>query len=59
MSSEPAPDLSGIIRAGDGIILGQACAEPQALSRALVAQRASFAGASVFLGVNYAGIIRP
>jgi len=52
------PDLTGIIRAGDGIILGQACAEPQTLSQALVAQRAAFSGARLFLGVNYAGIVR-
>jgi acetyl-CoA hydrolase len=50
-------DLARFIRPGDGIVLGQACAEPQALSRALVAQRPAFSGAGVFLGVNYAGII--
>jgi len=53
------PELSGIIRAGDGVILGQACAEPQTLAEALVAQRAAFSGASLFLGVNYAGVVRP
>ena len=52
-------DLAHFIRPGDGIILGQACAEPQSLAEALVAQRAAFSGASVFLGVNYAGIVRP
>jgi acetyl-CoA hydrolase len=52
-------DLARFIRPGDGIILGQACAEPQSLSEALVAQRAAFSGASVFLGVNYAGVLRP
>jgi acetyl-CoA hydrolase len=52
-------DLARFIRPADGIILGQACAEPQCLSAALVAQRAAFSGASVFLGVNYAGILRP
>jgi acyl-CoA hydrolase len=52
-------DLARFVRPGDGIVLGQACAEPQTLSAALVAQRAKFSGASVFLGVNYAGIIRP
>src|SRR3990172_9895154 len=54
-----APDLARFIRPGDGIVLGQACAEPQSLAEALVAQRAAFSGASVFLGVNYAGIVRP
>jgi acyl-CoA hydrolase len=53
------PDLAGIIRAGDGIVAGQACAEPQTLMEALVAQRAAFSGARLFLGVNYAGIVRP
>jgi acyl-CoA hydrolase len=52
-------ELEHFIRPGDGIVLGQACAEPQTLSAALVEQRAKFSGASVFLGVNYAGIIRP
>jgi acetyl-CoA hydrolase len=52
-------DLARFIRPGDGIVLGQACAEPQSLSAALVAQRAAFSGAKLFLGVNYAGIIRP
>src|SRR6185436_6513649 len=53
------PDLERFIRPGDGIVLGQACAEPQTLSAALVAQRAAFSGACLFLGVNYAGIVRP
>jgi acetyl-CoA hydrolase len=52
-------ELARFIRPGDGVVLGQACAEPQTLSEALVAQRAAFSGASVFLGVNYAGIVRP
>ena len=54
-----APDLARFVRPGDGIVLGQACAEPQTLSAALVAQRAAFPGTSLFLGVNYAGIVRP
>ena len=54
-----APDLTGILRAGDGVILGQACAEPLTLSEALVAQRTAFPGVQLFLGVNYAGVIRP
>ena len=52
-------ELARFIRPGDGIVLGQACSEPQTLSAALVAQRAAFSDASVFLGVNYAGIIKP
>jgi acetyl-CoA hydrolase len=53
------PDLTGLVRPGDGVIVGQACAEPQTLTEALAAQRASFPGARVFLGINYAGILRP
>jgi len=52
-------DLASVIRPGDGIICGQACAEPQTLMEALVAQRAAFSGAGLFLGVNYAGIVQP
>ena len=52
-------DLARFIRPGDGIVFGQACAEPQSLSEALVAQRTAYSGASVFLGVNYTGIVRP
>jgi len=54
-----ALDLSQVVRAGDGVLWGQACAEPQTLVEALVAQRAAFSGAGVFLGVNYSGIVRP
>lgn len=53
------PDLRGLIRPGDGILWGQACAEPQTLVEALVAQRAAYSGATLFLGINYAGIVRP
>jgi len=52
-------DLARHIRPGDGIVAGQACAEPQALMQALVEQRAAFAGAQLFLGVGYSGIVRP
>ena len=57
--SRGLPDLARFIRPGDGIVAGQACAEPQLLMEALVAQRAAFSGARLFLGVNYAGIIGP
>jgi len=57
--ANPSPDLTRYIRSGDGIIAGQACAEPQTLMEALVAQRASCSGARLFLGVNYAGIVKP
>lgn len=52
-------DLDKVIRPGDGIVWGQACAEPQALVEAVVAQRAAFSGARVFLGSSYSGALRP
>ena len=52
-------DLGSVIRSGDGILCGQACAEPQTLVEAAMAQRASFSGATVFLGVSYSGIVKP
>jgi len=52
-------DLSDVMRPGDGVLWGQACAEPQTLVEALVAQRAAISGASAFLGVNYTGIVKP
>jgi len=51
-------DLSQFIRPGDGVTWGQACSEPLTLTEAFVAQRAAYPGASVFLGVNYAGTVR-
>ncbi len=52
-------DLASIVRPGDGVMYGQNCAEPQTLVEALVAQRASFSGARVFLGISHSGIVRP
>jgi acyl-CoA hydrolase len=52
-------ELASVIRLRDGIIIGQACAEPQTLAEALVAQRAGLSGCRLFLGVNYSGIVRP
>ncbi|MCX7962458.1 MAG: acetyl-CoA hydrolase [Burkholderiales bacterium] len=51
--------LAEVIRAADGVLIGQASAEPQTLTEALVAGRAAYPGARLFLGVNYAGIVRP
>ena len=52
-------DLASVIRPGDGIVVGQACAEPQSLLEALVAQRAALGGCRLFLGAGYSGIVRP
>ncbi len=52
-------DLPSVVRPGDGIIIGQACAEPQTLVESLVAQREALSGCAVFLGTNYSGILKP
>jgi acetyl-CoA hydrolase len=52
-------DLSTLIRPGDGVLWGQATAEPQTLVEAFLAQRSAYPGASVFLGINYSGLVRP
>jgi acyl-CoA hydrolase len=51
--------LAQWIRPGDGVIFGQACAEPQTLVEALVAQRADYSGATLFMGVNWSGTVKP
>jgi acetyl-CoA hydrolase len=51
--------LSQWIRPGDGVVFGQATAEPQTLVEALVAQREAFAGATLFMGVNWSGTVKP
>jgi acetyl-CoA hydrolase len=56
---KPMIDLASVIRPGDGVVYGQNCAEPQTLVEALVAQRASFPGARLFLGSSYSGILKP
>jgi acyl-CoA hydrolase len=52
-------ELASVIRPGDGIICGQACAEPQTLLEALVEQRAGLSGARLFIGASYSGIVKP
>src|ERR671931_2959305 len=49
----------GVIRPGDALLWGQACAEPQTLVQALVDERASLSGCRVFLGSSYSGMVRP
>lgn len=41
------------------MVFGQACAEPRTLVESLVAQRAAFSGATLFMGVNWSGTVRP
>jgi len=51
-------DLASVVRPGDGIICGQACAEPQTLVETLAAQRERLSGCRLFLGANYSGIVK-
>jgi acetyl-CoA hydrolase len=51
-------DLASVVRPGDGIIVGQACAEPQSLLEALAAQRERLSGCKLFVGTNYSGILK-
>jgi acyl-CoA hydrolase len=55
----PSVDLSSVIRPGDGLVWGQACAEPQTLVEALIAHRAPLSGCRAFLGSSYSGLLRP
>ena len=52
-------DLASVIRPGDGILWGPACAEPRTLVEALLRERSHFSGCSVFLGSSYSGLVRP
>src|SRR5687768_13432360 len=52
-------DLGSVIRPGDGILWGQACAEPQTLVEELVSQRDRLGGVGCFLGSSYSGIVKP
>lgn len=54
-----AIDLAEAIRPGDAIVWGQACGEPQTVTEALVAQRASLGGVNVFLGAAFSQTLRP
>jgi acyl-CoA hydrolase len=52
-------DLASVIRPGDAILWGQACAEPQTLVEALVSQRSALSAVGCFLGSSYSGILKP
>jgi acyl-CoA hydrolase len=57
----PAPaaiDLSKLIRAGDTVIWGQACAEPLTLTGALAAQQHAVGPVRCFLGIGANGGVR-
>jgi len=52
-------DLRAIVRTGDTVVVGEAAAEPQTLTEALVAQRADLGRIHVFLGVGITTTFAP
>lgn len=57
--SSPQPDLARWIRPGDSIVWGQAGGEPEALTRALVAQRAQLGPLTVTVGFGLSDTLAP
>lgn len=53
-----ALDLGAIVRPGDGVMWGQADAEPVPLTRALMAQRHAIGDFKVFLGITYSDTLK-
>jgi acetyl-CoA hydrolase len=54
-----AIDLTRIVRPGDTVIWGQACAEPRTLTRALAEQRGGIGPIQCFLGITLPGAYQP
>ncbi|WP_405137786.1 acetyl-CoA hydrolase/transferase family protein [Nocardia sp. NBC_01388] len=52
-------DLGTILRAGDRIVVGQACGEPTTLIEALIAQGREIGGLSVFTATSFSGLFTP
>ncbi len=52
-------DLRAIVRSGDTVVVGEAAAEPQTLTEALVAQRADLGRIDAFLGVGISTTFAP
>ncbi|MFZ8886226.1 MAG: acetyl-CoA hydrolase/transferase family protein [Steroidobacteraceae bacterium] len=52
-------DLAEFIRAGDGLVWGQAAAEPSPLTEALVAQRHALGPIEAFIGATWSTIANP
>jgi acyl-CoA hydrolase len=52
-------DLSDFLRAGDRIVLGQACGEPTTLVEALIAQGPGIGGLEVFIATSFSGLFTP
>lgn len=52
-------EFARYVHPGSAIVMGQAAGEPTALSRALVDQRATVSGSSIFLGSAFSGTFQP
>ena len=52
-------DLSAWVRPGDGVVWGQACAEPVALTSLLASQAADIGPLTAFLGVTLSDALEP
>ena len=54
-----ALDLREFLKAGDAIVLGQACGEPSTLIEALIAQGKDIGGLSAFIATSFSGAFSP
>lgn len=52
-------DLSQYLKAGDRIVMGQACGEPITLVEALIAQGRDIGGLSAFIATSFSGLFTP
>ena len=52
-------DLTRWIRSGDGLVWGQGCAEPVALTQRLMSQASQLGSITAFIGATFAGILEP
>ncbi|MGY1873537.1 acetyl-CoA hydrolase/transferase family protein [Nocardia gipuzkoensis] len=52
-------DLTTVLRAGDRIVVGQACGEPTTLIEALIAQGGAIGGVSAFIATSFSGLFTP
>ncbi len=52
-------DLGKYLKAGDRIVMGQACGEPSTLIDALIAQGRDIGGLSAFIATSFSGVFQP
>lgn len=59
VSEGAEPDFARLVRPGDLVLWGQACAEPRTLTEGLFARRAEIGGFRCFLGIPVSDTVRP